>query len=439
MTIPVDGETPRARSRTARRFKILIGIVVAILILWTGGWFAARHYVTGKIAAIEARAADEGATLSCAEQSVSGFPFRIGVTCTQLQASCPAEEASLDLAGIEAMGLLYNPGHALVAAKGPLQLKGPNGIGAQANWTSLESSVRLGFSGLKRYSLVTDGLDAKLSAPQRLDGPIALKADHAEFHVVPDPDTAGMFDLFASVTNGTAAVPGRPDMPPLTSDVEIAVPKAMLARGGDAVAAWMASGQPVSIRRLELDLAGLSTAIAGDATVDGNGLISGKFTVRVSALDRLPELVEHFRPGAGQKVARLIAPVSMMLRPVSAEGRNWREATINVQRGRATLGFIPLGQIPPLRRTEFAAAPAAAPAPAPAPVEAAPAPAPSLAPAAEAPATEAPATAEPPVATAAEPAPPTPEAAADAHAAAAAIKDIASAVRSARRCAVAGS
>lgn len=433
MTASVDGDTPRARSRTARRFKILIGIVVAILILWTGGWFAARHYVTGKIAAIEARATDEGATLSCAEQSVSGFPFRLGVTCTKLEASCPAEEASLDLAGIEAMGLLYNPGHALIAAKGPLQLKGPNGIGADADWKSLESSLRVGFSGLKRYSLVTDGLDAKLNAPQRLDGPIAVKADHAELHVLPDPDTADTFDLFASVTNGTAAVPGRPDLPPLTSDVEIAVPKAMLARGGDAVAAWIASGQPVSIRRLELDLAGLSTAIAGDATVDGDGLISGKFTVRVSALDRLPELVDHFRPGAGQKVARLIAPVSMMLRPVSAEGRNWREATINVQRGRATMGFIPLGQIPPLRRTEIAAAPATAPA------ETAPAPAPSMTPAAEAPAAEAPAPAEPPAATAAVPAPPTPEAAADAHAAAAAVKDIAGAFRSARRCAVAGS
>ncbi|MCX5514275.1 hypothetical protein C3941_14465 [Kaistia algarum] len=422
MTAPA---APAPRKKTKRRFQILIGIVIAIVVLWTGGWFAARHYVAGKIAAIEARAADEGATLSCGDQSLSGFPFRLGITCTPVAASCPAEDLSVDLAGIEAMGLLYNPGHALFAAKGPLALKARHGNQVTANWTSLESSVRIGFSGLKRYSLVADGLDAALDAPSRVAGTVTLKADHAELHLVPDPDTAGMIDLFTTVQNGLASVPGRPELPPVTSNVAIGLPESVLKQRDNPVAAWIASGQPIRIYRAEIDVAGLSTALAGDATIDGNGMLSGDFTVRLSALDRLPDLVERFHPGSRERLTRLIGPVSAFLRPVNADGKDWREARITVRAGRATLGFIPLGQIPSLLRGQPVALPGA---PAPSSDQVAEVPAPAIQPATPA------AEAAPPAAdTSPAPAPSGPSAN---KAALDAVQEIAAAVPRVKRCAV---
>lgn len=361
MTVSAAGG-PTKRRRGGRGFKILIGVAIALALLWTGGWFAVRHYVAGKIETVVARAEAEGASLSCGAQSLSGFPFRLGITCTPLEAACPAEDASLSLAGVEAMGLVYNPGHLLFDAKGPLTLSGPDGTSASANWSALQSSLRMGFSGLKRYSIVSDGLDASLSAPGRLAGPVAFKADHAELHLVPDPDTAGMIDIFTTVENGVTTLPGRPAVPPATSNVAIGVPEAVLKQRNDPVAAWIASGQPVRIHRAEIDVAGLSLALAGDATIDTAGLISGTFTVRLSALDALPALVDRFRPGSGEKVARLIGPISAFLRPVDADGKTWREAKITVQRGRAVLGFIPLGQIPSLLRGAGGIALAPAPA-----------------------------------------------------------------------------
>ena len=434
MTASVEREPAQRPGRAKRRFQILVGVVVAIALLWTGAWFAARHYVAGKIAAIEARAEAEGATLACSEQGISGFPFRIAVTCTKLAASCPAEEAGIDLAGIEATALIYNPGHALLAAKGPLALKGPDGIALDADWTQLQSSLRLGFSGLKRYSLVTDAFAASLAAPGRLDAPLAVRADHAELHLVPDPADDGFVDLFTSFANGTVTMPGQPALPPVTADIEVDLPRAVVLAGGDRLAAWIASGQPIHLRRLVVDLAGFSAALAGDATIGADGLLTGDFTVRLTALDRLPDLVEQIRPGSRDRVARMIAPLSMMLKPVSADGRDWREARIRVDRGRATMGFIPLGRIPPLGHGN---APMAAADDAPAVAAAAP-PAEPAPPAAPAPSPEM-AAASP-----AAPAAPAPSAGtatvdpADARAAAGAIRDLAGAFRS-RRCAVAGS
>lgn len=361
MTVSEAGG-PAKRRRGGLGFKILIGVAIALALLWTGGWFAIRHYVAGKIDAVVARAEAEGASLSCGAQSLSGFPFRLAVTCTPIEAACPAEDASLSLAGVEAMGLVYNPGHMLFDAKGPMTMTGPDGITASANWSALQSSLRVGFSGLKRYSIVSDGLDASLTAPSRLTGPVAFKADHAELHLVPDPDTAGMIDVFTTVENGVTTLPGRPAVPPATSNVAIGVPEAVLKERNDPVAAWIASGQPVRIHRAEIDVAGFALALAGDATIDAAGLISGTFTVRLSALDALPALVDRFRPGSGEKVARLIGPISAFLRPVDADGKTWREAKITVQRGRVVLGFIPLGQIPSLLRGQGGIALAPAPA-----------------------------------------------------------------------------
>jgi len=412
MTAPAATEP--TRRRTKRRFQILIGLVVFIALLWTAGWFGVRHFVAGQVDRIEARATEEGATLACGDRSLSGFPFRLGVTCTPLAASCPAEEASFELAGLEAIGLVYNPGHVLFAAKGPMRANGPDGTSVDANWSSLESSLRVGISGLRRYSLVSDDLDATLAAPQRLGGPIAVKAAHAEFHLVPDPDDAGTIDVFTALDQFTATIPGQPVLPPVSQRMQIGVPETVLRASGDPVEAWLLSGQPIRIHQFEVSLAGFAAAISGDASVDANGLLSGQFIVRVSALDALPALADRIRPGSGARIAQLIGPISAFLRPVTVDGATWREVPVTVRNGRAAVGFIPLGRIPPLG--ERGVPPAALPSePPPAPEPTLPAP-----PAAEAPA-------EPPVAAAP---------AAPAGDAIAAVSEMAESFHRTRRCAI---
>ncbi|MBN9432728.1 MAG: DUF2125 domain-containing protein [Bosea sp.] len=341
-----SGAPPAARPRGRRRFRIVIGVVVALALIWTAGWFGLSHYLGGKIDALEARAAAEGATLSCGGRSIGGFPFRIDVTCMPVAAACPAEEVSVDLAGFEALGLVYNPGHALFAAKGPMTVKGPGGASLDANWTSLQSSLRLGFSGLKRYSLVADGLDARIAAPSRMTGAVPLSAEHAEFHVM--PEGGGLMDVALSVTRLTAAPPGRPSLPAIDADIAAAVPE-VLARsrnGEDAAAAWVASGQPIRIDRMLTTIGGASADITGTLAPGADGLLNGKLTVRLDQLEKLPEVIDSLKPGSGDKARQMIGLVSALLRPVTVDGRTWREASVTINSGRASMGFIPLGTLP---------------------------------------------------------------------------------------------
>lgn len=365
MTIPAEPSSMgRPAGKAKRRFQIVIGIALVIVALWTGGWFVLRHYVAGKIGHIEQLAADQGATLSCGEQALNGFPFRIGVRCTPLAASCPADDVSLQLAGLEAIALIYNPGHAIFAAKGPLAVAGPRGETLNANWQSLESSVRIGTSGLKRTSMVVEGLDAALRYPPRFEDPVQVKAEHAEFHVLPDDAIAGSMDLWLELTGFAPTVPGiTATLPKIDASMQAIVPEAIL-RDRHPVEAWLASGAPVRLAGLRIDMAGLSTIIAGDFTASPSGLLSGQMTVRVNRLDALPEIAENLHPGSRDKVKRLIGPVTAFLKPVTVDGQTWREATISIRNGKAAMGFIPLGNVPPLGREAEPVEAMLAPAPA---------------------------------------------------------------------------
>ncbi|MBZ9937350.1 DUF2125 domain-containing protein [Mesorhizobium sp. BR1-1-16] len=388
------GPAPATPGKGRRRFQILIVAVLAIAVLWTGGWFGLRHYVGGKLDVLEARASAEGAVLTCGDRSIGGFPFRFDVTCMPLAAACPAEAVSLALAGIEAIGMAYNPNRALFAAKGPLALQAPGGARLDANWTSLQSSIRMGlgglklggsgFGGLSRYSLVADGFDATLADPSRLAAPIPLRAHHGEFHVLPDQAGADMVDLFLSLDQFTALIPGRPALPPVDTDIAVAVPAMLVTAHGDRAAAWVASGKPVRIDQLDTTIGGVASSITGELTPAADGLLNGRLTVRLDQLDHLPDLVETLKPGSGARARQMIGLVSALLRPVTVDGKTWREATVTVASGRAMLGFIPLGTLPRIGPEPLVQPPASTfPAPLPdtseAPKPVAPAPTPPVA------------------------------------------------------------
>lgn len=372
MSIPADttDSTPAPR-RGRRRFQILIGVVITLCVLWTVGWFAIRHYAAGKINFVEQAVAAEGGTFTCGQKSIAGYPFKLDVTCTPVIAACPADEVSLELTGIEAIGLIYNPGHAIFALKGPMTLQGPRGTTLDANWTSLQSSVRVGLDGLKRSSVVADGVDATLRYPEKFAAPVGARAQHAEFHMLQNSASADALDLFLTLDQFTAALPDKPALPPITSRIAATVPKAMVKQGGDPAEAWIDSGAPITIQQLDFTMAGVTTSLSGELTAAADGLVSGKLTVRVDALDKLPDLAETLHPGSRDKVSKLIGPIAAFLKPVTIDGRQWREASIAIKNGRAALGFIPLGVIPPLRPAP--PAPEPAPAPAETPMAAAPA------------------------------------------------------------------
>lgn len=357
-TTPPLSPAPPKRN-TVRRFQIIIGIAILVAIGWTALWFGGRHYAEGQIAKTQARIAANGGTLNCGgDGGLHGFPFRFTLDCAPFSLNLPDRSVTATLPGLEAVTLLYTPGHAIAAAKGPLALTGPNGMTATANWQSLQSSVHLGLSGLSRFSLVTDGLDLALSLPDKPDLPSAATATHAELHLTGE-DAPNSLGFWLSGDGFAVTRPGQASLPPATVRVHLILPGAQPgyhSRPADVLAAWTAAGRKIGVDTAGIELGGFSAMATGDLAIDDDGQISGTLTIRVDQLDKLPALVETLRPGKGDEVARIIGPLGMMLQPVTIDGQAWRQTRITINKGRASVGFIPIGKLPRVKLPGMATA-----------------------------------------------------------------------------------
>ncbi|MBU2327698.1 MAG: DUF2125 domain-containing protein, partial [Alphaproteobacteria bacterium] len=98
------------------------------------------------------------------------------------------------------------------------------------------------------------------------------------------------------------------------------------------------------IRRMVVDLGeGRVLTLSGPSEVGEDGLISGRIKVEVEQVRAWRDAMKTAYP----EEADMIDNVANVLRAL-AFGRDNSEAEITIQNGVAALGFIPLGQIPPL-------------------------------------------------------------------------------------------
>lgn len=341
------------RPRSVRRkFQYVIAGAVLFCALWAGGWFWANHIASERIAALKADFVAEGGVIGCNTESLGGFPFKFSLNCTPASLELPPRGIAASVGGLEAIALLYNPGHVLTSIQGPLNLKAPGDLGVQANWSSLQTSVRVGTSRLKRFSTVADDLTTTITAPANPRLPNAMRAKHAELHLLQNDADATALDLAGTVDGFAATIPGAPQLPDLSAKLYAILPGALPElRDGhvDPLPAWLDAGGQVKLGQLSLDVGGFLANASGDITVARDGVISGKVAIRVDQLERLPDLAETIHPGSRNQVAQILGPLSAFLKPVQVDGKTWRETTLTIKNGKVSAGFIPLGRLPPLK------------------------------------------------------------------------------------------
>ncbi|WEK50621.1 MAG: DUF2125 domain-containing protein [Candidatus Kaistia colombiensis] len=346
-------QTTAARPRSARRkFQFVIAAAVLLCAIWAGGWFWANRIATERIAAIKADFVAAGGVLGCNAESLGGFPFKFTLDCAPASLELPSKGLSANVGALEAIALIYNPGHVLASVQGPLALKAPGDLGVEANWSSLQTSVRVGTSRLKRFSAVADDLTTTINAPSNPRLPTAARAKHAELHLLQNDSDATALDLAGTVDNFAATIPGAPPLPDLSAKLYAILPGALPElRDGhvDPLPAWLAAGGQVKLDQLSIEIGGFLAMASGDLSVARDGVVSGKVAIRVDQLDRLPDIAETIHPGSRDQVAQILGPLSAFLKPVEVGGKTWRETTLTIKNGKVSAGFIPLGRLPPLK------------------------------------------------------------------------------------------
>ncbi|MBX9934241.1 MAG: DUF2125 domain-containing protein [Methylobacterium sp.] len=317
---------------------ILLSLLV---VLWSVAWLWIRGRASDEMDAWLAREANAGRTWTCADRSVTGYPFRLELRCASLAFS--RADSSFTLGPLTAVVQVYQPRHGLLQVAGPFHVK-QGDLSADATWTDLEASFHGASDGFSRASLVVNGAKGQIrnAGPQ----PIDFSGNHLEAHARPTPGrfaSGGAVDVSLRLTKALI-----PPLDPLTGNAD---PLDLALDATIDQAAGLRTGEVA--RELEewrqaggrLDIALLSLA-KGDSRLQANGRIgldddhrpAGELDLRAANLEAMVSQVLGQRIGAERG-----AMVGKLLGQILAGGR--RPSSVEAPNSGAEAGLKPLPQL----------------------------------------------------------------------------------------------
>ncbi len=322
----------KAKPNSSRRFFWLTVFIVILFGGYSAGWFYVAGQVESLVTSVIAGLNKDGTSADCTRPTARGFPFRIGLFCDTVRFEDEAQGLKASAQAFRSAAQVYDPFHIVAEVDSPARISAPQFGELGFDWSNLKASARLSTDFPESVSIVTDGMAARAGSAAGL-----FNIAHAEGHLRQnggDLDLAGNFKdatFDARLTNGAK-------LPPLTGEADLTI-----KNGVDFVRFGTGSlrGQSGTIRTLTLSTGGdAGMSVSGPFAVSAEGLLDADFTLTIRNPRQLSaQLVAAFPAQADQ--------IRMSFTGLAAMGDN-PSMPLKIKAGNATLGFIPLGKLPPL-------------------------------------------------------------------------------------------
>jgi len=353
-------------------------LVLVLAAVWSGVWYYAAGEAEARVNDWQAQQAKAGRVFSCGSQKVGGFPFRIEVRCGDVAVELKDTQPPLaiKLKEIHVVTQVWDPKMLIAEFTGPLTVAEPGQPPVTVTWTLAQASVRGTPAAPERASIAID--DLKLDGPA--PGNALFDAKHAEFHARMQygswPHNPAI-DLAVKLNAATAPALGAYTREPLDADILAVLhgmkdlrPKPLPVR----LREWQAAGGRVEIQNARLAQGEMLGNATGMLALSQRGRLDGALRLNVAGLEKLlptitggerkgaplgldraaPALnaIDRAVPGLGARIApqaqNLAASLLGLLgQPVEVEGKRGVSVPVRFTDGAASLGPIPLGQVPP--------------------------------------------------------------------------------------------
>jgi hypothetical protein len=309
--------------------------IAAMIAAYVAGW----HYVANRVH-VEATSAiagmnREGRRANCENTDVRGFPFRIGIFCRSVLYEDARAGIGFRASGLRSAAQVYAPQRVVAELDGPALVEFPGFSALDVNWSSLRAGARIAQPIPDLVSLEALDLRAALDS-EPANGASLLSMDRAEFHMRPTGRDLDLAVRFSGLRADPSAIGGRL-LPPMQGLADIVVD------GGVDVLPGLTGlrGLSGTIRTFSLTLGGNEGArITGPFDIGLDGLINARLDVTVQNPRALAATLAEIMPEArGQIEAAFSGLVALGDEPT---------LPLIVNRGTVRMGFLTLGQIPPL-------------------------------------------------------------------------------------------
>lgn len=326
---------------SASRFYWLAGFIVAVIALYCGVWFYLASQLESRSRALLTDLGNRDIVADCRDLDVRGFPFRLGVYCSAVDAQDAATDTVVSTGGFRSAAQVYKPNHIISELDGPVSVASGLGVLADLDWNVLRSSTVFNLSGLDRASLESRELTAALTIDDN-PNPIRVQADSSEFHTRQnnaDLDTVLRLNSARLTLEGILNSLPRFD---LQADVTLA-DRAWLLTPNDG------SRNPVydlsaSVNNFNANLDnGAGFSFDGPFSVNESGYLSGKFNLEIRGVKAWQDLIATNFPDQAQNMENLSGILTTL-----GGGEDNLSLPLNITDGAIRIGIIQVGRIPPL-------------------------------------------------------------------------------------------
>jgi hypothetical protein len=307
---------------------IIIGGLSAI---WSGVWYYAASKTEAVIADTLAKEATHGREWTCPNRRVSGFPFRIEVTCdAPTFVSKQTDKAgSGNLGGLSVQARIVDPTRAIATLKSPLKFEAQGGA-INIAWADAKTSLSGSTNSFSDFSLDMSQVTIAIKTPQGEN--IIAGAKRININLAQDPlDTplSAPFKLLTKLEGVTFApidaLAGNAQ--PLNLETQLRATHVPLKPNPDwriMLDAWRNAGGKFSIALLDINKGVIHLDAKGDLALDEERKLTGKLSANFKGLNTLLE--------------------NMNLKSLSSFASN-NGMTLNFRNGKILLGPIPVGSL----------------------------------------------------------------------------------------------
>jgi len=325
------------RSPNHRRllFWLAAGIV-ALFALYSAGWFYLADRVRTEADQAVARLSSQGIAAGCANLTVSGYPLSFTVACDNIAYEDDARSIAASTGSFNAVAEITGPLSPVADLRGPLRTMAPGTPPLFIDWDQLQAGVRLSWPLPKSVSLRAEGLSGQTDPTDDTDPMQLFSAGKAAGELQPVGQDIRYIGSFGDLEINADAIGGRV-LPALDGSGEI-----MVKNGVALIAA-----PPQSLRGLSADIAKLDLSsgtaritVSGPISVDAQGRIDADLKIKVTDPKAVAAILGEAIPEQKNEIEQGFAGLAML--------GNEPSMPLKVVKGKASLGFIPLGKIKPV-------------------------------------------------------------------------------------------
>lgn len=315
----------------ARRIVWLAVVIVVVLVGYGIGWTYLADRLLGETQSTLAKLNRNGVEADCASADVRGFPFRMGLFCERVHYADSRQGISVEAGAFRSAAQIYDPARLVGEIDGPADLTLPDLGTYRLDWENLQASTRLATGLPSRSSLA-----GRTVTVTRDGAPLASYAEGSAHMRTRDAD----LDIAGNVEALTLD-PGLTDgrkVPPFGADLDVSVTDgvALVERGTRSLRGVAGTLTLAQIRTPD----GGSISLTGPYSIGQDGLIDARLTVAVARARSFESFLSELLPEYREQIGQALSAMSIL-----GDGAS---LPLTIEKGRAAIAFIRLGDLPPL-------------------------------------------------------------------------------------------